>query len=82
MDLIFYVYANKICATRCYDYRLYLIEAYITYIISLACQANQFTCTARNTDNTPQCIASSARCDSNNDCKDKSDEAGCGMLIH
>ena len=69
--------------TTCFtSYIMHTYTQHTQFPISPACQANQFTCTARNSDNTPQCIASSARCDSNNDCKDKSDEAGCGKFIH
>ena len=32
-----YLYTNEIYATRCYDYRLYLIEAYMTFKFKSYC---------------------------------------------
>ena len=40
---------------------------------TVPCQDDQFTCQSNG-----QCISKSARCDGTRDCKDGSDESGCG----
>ena len=40
---------------------------------TVPCQSDQFTCRSSG-----QCVAKSARCDGKHDCKDGTDEAGCG----
>lgn len=48
------------------EYSCYFLPAYET------CRGNQFTC------HSGYCISQNSVCDGENDCKDNSDENGCG----
>lgn len=46
------------------------------------CKSSEFQCLGNNgTSGNPVCVPRSFQCDGYNDCPDRSDEIGCGMLI-